>query len=173
VPYFRDQSLFPRPAAVAAVRKELALHIGAANPAGSFYFWNRTRVNIGASAFGLLRRAGQVICAPFLDRDLWHFLSSIPLGHILGKQLHNDVIRRAYPTFAHLEYSRKRRPDRAYHQSQSLRLLRHLATQRPTLATLAAAARTVRTLVFPWRASDIHWITRSWIYGDELERVRR
>jgi hypothetical protein len=173
VAYFRDQALFPRQDAVDAVRKELALHTGAANQVGSFYLWNRTRVNIGASAFGLLRLKGQVTCAPFLDRELWRFLSSIPLRHVRDQQLHIDAIRRAYPAFAHIEYSHKRPPGQWYFRSQALRLLAHLATQRPTMATLGAAARTVRSLLVPARSSDIDWIAATWVYGDEVERARR
>ena len=172
VAYFRDQSLFPRQDAVDTVRRELALHTDAANPVGSFFFWNRTRVNIAASAFGLLRLDGQVTLAPYLDRDLWRFLSSIPLRHVRDHQLHDDVIRRAYPAFAHLEYSRKRAPGPWHHPGQALRLLGHLATQRPTRATLGAAVRTVRSLMLVTRAADVDWIVPSWVYGDEVERTQ-
>ena len=173
VAYFADQRLCPRQDAVDTVRRELALHAGAANPVGSFYFWNRTRVNIAASAFGLLRLDGQVTLAPYLDRDLWRFLSSVPLRHVRGHQLHDDVIRRAYPAAAHLEYARKRAPGRWYHRSQGLRLLGHLATRRPTRATVGAALRTVRSLVQPTRAADVDWIVPTWVYGDEVERARQ
>jgi Asparagine synthase (glutamine-hydrolyzing) len=173
VAYFHDQSLFPRQDAVDTVRRELALHVGAANPVGSFYFWNRTRVNIAASAFGLLRLGGQVTLAPYLDRDLWRFLSSVPLRHVRDHQLHDDVIRRAYPAAAHLQYARKRAPGHWYHRRQGLRLLGHLATQRPTRATLGAALRTVRSLVQPARAADVDWIVPTWVYGDEVERARQ
>lgn len=173
VPYYRDQTLFPRARALEAVRQELSLHVGAANPVGSFYFWNRTRVNIGSSAFGLLRPAGQHTFAPYLDRDLWRFLASIPVRHVADHMLHDDVIRTTYPQFAHIGYAHKKTPGLTYYRERSKHMLRYLATQRSSLLSIGAAARTLRSLVLPSRAADIDWIVSSWFFCDEIESVRR
>jgi hypothetical protein len=147
--------------------------VDAANPVGSYYFWNRTRVNIAASAFGLLRPAGEPTLAPFLDRDVWRFLSSIPLRHVIDQQLHIDVIRRAYPEFAHIGHSHKKSPGVAFFMRHCLRLLAHLATQRPSLRNLGYAGRAIRSMLVPSRAHDIEWIVTSWFFGDAVERTLR
>jgi hypothetical protein len=173
VPYFRDHMLFPRDRAVAAVRNELGRHTEAANPVGSFYFWNRTRVNIAASAFGLLQPAGRRTLAPFLDRDLWQFLASIPLQHVVDQRLHDDVIRRAYPEVANIPYSHKRPAERASYRRRAIRMLATLATERPRRENFAAAARLVRSVVMSSHASDVEWIIPSWVYGDTIARLMR
>jgi hypothetical protein len=171
VPYFRDQRLFPRQDAVAAIRQELQRHVDAANPVGSFYFWTRTRVNIGASTFGMLRPMGQTTLAPFLDRDLWRFLASLPLRIVGGQQFHIDVIKHSYPRFAHLPYSGRRPASNWSHRRQAVRLLGRLATGKPTLENAAAAARSLRCLLVPSRASDMEWILSTWAYGDSLRKL--
>jgi hypothetical protein len=173
VPYFRDRSLFPRESAVAAIRRELGRHVGAANPIGSFYLWNRTRSNVGSSAFGLLNSAGQRALVPFLDRDLWHFLSSIPLRHIVDQTLHMDVIRRAYPALAHIRYATKRPPDAGHYRRRALKMLGHLCIQRPRLENVDAAARLVRSLLVPSHVADVEWIMANWIYGDAVRQLLR
>jgi asparagine synthase (glutamine-hydrolysing) len=173
VPYFRDRSLFPRDRAVSAVRNELGRHTTAANPVGSFYFWNRTRTNVGSSAFGMLSPAGQRTLAPFLDRDLWRFLASIPLRHVVGQTLHEEVIRRAYPAFTHLGYSDKRPPGSWFYRRRSMRMLGYLSTRRPRSENLAAAARLVRSLLIPSHVMDADWVVGSWVYGDTLRKLLR
>jgi hypothetical protein len=173
VAYFRDQSLFPRDRALAAVRNELGRHATAANPVGSFYFWNRTRVNIGSAAFGMLRPCGQRTLAPYLDRDLWHFLASLPLRHVIGQTLHEEVIRRTYPAFAHIAYSRKRPPGGTFYRRRALRMLGYLATRLPRLENLGAVARLVRSILIPSCAADVEWVTASWVYGDTVTQLLR
>jgi asparagine synthase (glutamine-hydrolysing) len=171
VPYFRDQSLFPRADAVAAIFAELQRHVEAANPVGSFYFWTRTRVNIGASPFGMLRLAGQTALAPFLDRDLWRFLASLPMHIVGGQQFHIDVIKHCYPQFADLAYSAKRPASNSSYRRRAARLLGRLATRKPALENAGAAARSLRSLLIPSRASDMEWIFSTWAYGDTLTRM--
>lgn len=176
VAYFRDQSMFPRSVALEAMRDELARHVDAANPVGSFYFWNRTRVNIASSTFGLLRPAGQLTLAPFLDRDLWPFLASLPLRLVKDYKLHEDVIRIMYPAFASIGYSSKHPMKRSEHRRHALTALRSIASLRPTRSDIGAIVRLVRSIVIPGHAADVDWIVSSWVYGkmvDELVRDSR
>jgi hypothetical protein len=153
------------------LRAELSQHTGAANPVGSFYFWNRTRVDIASSAFGLLQPTGQKTLAPYLDRDLWPFLAALPLGLVRDYKLHEDVIRIAYPHFAHIRYSHKHPERRRSLRKRAISMLAAIARERPSRASLSAAARLFRSLVIPSHARDVDWITSSWVYGDTLERV--
>lgn len=171
VPYFRDQSLFPRGVALEAMRNELARHVDAANPVGSFYFWNRTRVNIAASTFGLLRPTGQITLAPFLDRDLWPFLASLPLRLVQDYKLHEDVIHIMYPKFASIGYSSKHSVGRAVHRRHALTGMRSMASGRPSRAGVGAIARLLRSIIKPSRASDVDWVISTWVYGKMVEEI--
>jgi asparagine synthase (glutamine-hydrolysing) len=174
VPYFRDQSMFVRADAVAAVRAELSKHAAAPNPVGSFYFWNRTRVAIAASAFGLLRPAGQTNLAPYLDRDLWAFLASLPAGFFLDHRFHRDAVSRAYPEFADVPYFEEKdkvRPDASAQRMQLWRLLLYLGTARKDLDVLGMVLRTARALLDPRRVSDVDWLLPFSAYCTQIRRI--
>jgi asparagine synthetase B (glutamine-hydrolysing) len=168
VPYFRDLSLFRRDDAVAAVYAELQRHVDAANPVGSFYFWNRTRVAIGAMSFALLRPAWQPVLAPYLDRDLWRFLSAVPMRLLCQHKLHDQVIRRMYPFVREVPFALKYPVRVSAHRRRALRMLTHLVTRRPRIENLQAAARLLRSILIPSRAADVEWIVASWAYGDTI-----
>ncbi len=92
-----------RDAAVARLAREVTKHADAHSPATSFHFWNRTRREMALAPFNLLLPAGQVLC-PYLDHDLYDFLTSIPAVGLLDLQLHTETIRRAYPQYAHIPF---------------------------------------------------------------------
>ena len=167
VPYFRDQRLFPRDEAVHAVRMELERHVGAASPVGSFYFWNRTRVSIAASAFGLLSPAGQTTLAPYLDDSVWRFLASLPARMLLPRDFHADTVRRGYPAFADVPFAVKHRRIEPRLRRRGLAYLAAMA-RRPTRETLAMVPRVVRGLAIPSYLGELNWITTLWAYGDAL-----
>ena len=85
---------------------ELPRHSAAANPIGSFFFWNRTRRGAGLSAFTQLRRHCQVP-APFLHGAVYSLLAALPVGMFLDHQFHTETINEHYPQFAHLPYEDK------------------------------------------------------------------
>lgn len=171
VPYFRDQSLFPREDVVQTVHAELRRHEGAANPVGSFYLWNRTRGNVAASAFGLLRPGGAVTHAPFLDRDVWQFLSSLPLELVSDYQFHTDAILRAYPNCRDIPFAGKKPADPQMRRVASLRLLSAIVRRKPSTINAVTAVRAVRGVVAPARAHDIDWVVPAWVYGESLTRL--
>lgn len=82
--------------------EELARHQDHHNPARAFYFWNRTRREIALQPFLLFR--GLQVETPFLDRELWDFLDSLPYELVGERRFHTDTIRRAYPAFAHIPF---------------------------------------------------------------------
>lgn len=106
IPLVADQSLFPRDVALHRVVVELRKHVNAANPVGSFFFWSRTRRDIGASAFGIVGH-DRVVLTPYLDRDLWTLLAGLPARILLSQTFHTDTIARAYPQAADLPYAGK------------------------------------------------------------------
>ena len=95
----------PRERALARLVTEISRHGDAANPVGSFFLHNRTRREVALSPFGLMR--GITAYAPYLDRDLFDFLSALPAELLMDRALHTDAIARAWPQHAHLPYERK------------------------------------------------------------------
>ena len=85
------------------VAVELAAHAGAANPIGSFCFWNRTRREIALSPWGL-GPASAIMHAPYLDHELYDFLSALPAAMLVDRQFHTTAIARAFPASAALPY---------------------------------------------------------------------
>ena len=100
---------FSREKAVTHLVKELARHANQPNPAGSFCFWNRTRRCVALSPFRLLGDGANVI-TPFLDAELFDFLSALPAAMLVDHRFHTDTIAFAYPAYAHLPYEDKAAP---------------------------------------------------------------
>jgi asparagine synthase (glutamine-hydrolysing) len=97
--------LVPRERALARLASEVERHFDAPNPSGSFFFWNRTRREIALSPYGVMR--GVTVFAPYLDVDLYDFLSSLPASLLMDRRLHTDAIARAFPQHAAIPYDRK------------------------------------------------------------------
>jgi asparagine synthetase B (glutamine-hydrolysing) len=176
VPYFRDQSCFPREPVVEEVRAELSRHTEAPNPVGSYYFWNRTRVDIAAAAFALLRPQGQRTLAPYLDPDLWEFLSSIPAEMMLDHQLHVEAVRLAYPEFASVPYFHKKVPiGSGLQRRKTLELLRYLlmhgrADREHWVLNLG---RNLVNLLHSRRLVEIGWAFPLTIYMTEVRKLAK
>lgn len=173
VPYFRDQALFPRTDALSEVHAELTKHQKAPNPVGSFYFWNRTRVGIAAAPFGLLAPQKQVTLAPYLDRDLWGLLASLPARIMLDHNLHRDAVRRAYPDFADTPYFEKKvKPDAGAQRTKALRLLLYLAgARKPDRQQILIMVRAVRAAALAKHRGEIDWLLSASVYCTELQRL--
>ncbi len=83
--------------------EEVEKHMGGPNPVASFIFWNRTRRMIALAPYSLLSGVPRVH-APFLDHDLFDFLTTLPSSMLMDHGFHDDTIARAYPDFAHIPY---------------------------------------------------------------------
>jgi asparagine synthase (glutamine-hydrolysing) len=95
----------PRERAVARLTTEISRHAHAANPTGSFFLHNRTRREIALAPYALMRDIA--VYAPYLDRDLYDFLSALPADLLMDRTLHTEAIARAWPNLAHIPYERK------------------------------------------------------------------
>ena len=94
-----------RERALARLKQEMARHVDAPNPTGSFFLANRTRREIALAPFALLRDV--TVFAPYLDRDVYEFLSALPAQLLMDRALHTDAIAKAWPRYAHVPYERK------------------------------------------------------------------
>lgn len=95
---------FNRSLAVSTLTAELQRHANQPNPVGSFALWNRLRRSFALIPYRLYSSVPYVY-APYLDRDLLDFVTSLPAEMLLGRQFHIDAIYRAFPKFAHLPFA--------------------------------------------------------------------
>lgn len=107
---------FRRELAIDRLVTELAKHADAPNQLGSFFVYNRTRRVTALAPTSLMGPRATVWC-PYLDAELWDFLSSLPpefLEGDSGATFHDDAIHRAYPEFADIPFGTKWRGQRSY-----------------------------------------------------------
>jgi asparagine synthase (glutamine-hydrolysing) len=117
--------------------EELKTHQDAPNPVGSFYFWNRTRREISLSPYCVLQAVIPTVYAPYLDSDLYDFMSSLPASLFLDHTFHDEAISRAYPQYSGIPYQSKNaeRPDATRHGSDLFRAVARCVltrTRRPS-----------------------------------------
>ena len=110
--------------AVERLTAELKRHADSPNPMRSFYFWNRTRRAVALLPFGVLKNFQ--VHAPYLDHDLYDFLTSLPPDIVLDHQFHTETIRMAYPQRQGIPYA-KDQAEREQERSYFRRLCRELA----------------------------------------------
>lgn len=91
--------------AVARLTAELGRHADSPNPVRSFYFWNRTRRTVALMPFGILKNFQ--VHTPYLDHDLYDFLTSLPPEIVLDHQLHTEAIQAAYPRYRAIPFEKK------------------------------------------------------------------
>jgi asparagine synthase (glutamine-hydrolysing) len=82
--------------AVAYVGAAIAQFASAPDPYQAFWFWNRTRREIGFVSTAVLGSAEAVFC-PYLDPELVEFGLSLPYAVTRDRQLHNEAMAKAYP----------------------------------------------------------------------------
>ena len=100
---------FGRDSAVDRLITELQQHADAPNPLASFYVYNRTRRVTALPPTTLFSPHAKVWC-PYLDADVWDFLSSLGPELLESSEIfsfHDDAIHRAYPKFADIPFSAK------------------------------------------------------------------
>jgi asparagine synthetase B (glutamine-hydrolysing) len=107
--HHENRSIIDDEIAIHHLIKELKKHENAPNPVTSFVFWNRTRREIALSPYGIFRQVPTVF-SPYLDHEVYDFLSSLPPGMQLDRQFHSDAIRRAFPQYANIPFEEKNAP---------------------------------------------------------------
>ena len=163
---------FSQAAAEDRISTELSPHFDAANPVGSFVFWNRTRRQVALVPYAMLENI-PLVYTPYLDWKLFDFLGSIPASLLVDHQLHTDVIRQAYPEYAHIPFETKRAgsTNHGFFRRLAMDFLRHLAERRnsqllrysymlPRLAAVLADGAGARV-----------WFVRTAVYLLQLEAL--
>jgi len=169
----RETSLFPRRRALERVSEEFRKHLQAPDPISSFYFWNRTRRDIGCSAFTLLRSRSQTVHAPYLDPDMCRYLAGIPPSMTVDHNLHSDTIRKAFPQYAGIVYAGKTNPAgaTAYYRKVAADSLRYLLRNgSPTVRRTKVCLQLVRALMFPQYSQEGLHLGAAAIYLTDLAK---
>lgn len=143
---------FRRELAMERLVTELAKHADAPNQLGSFFVYNRTRRVTALAPTSLMSPRATVWC-PYLDADVWDYLSSLPPefleGHS-GSVFHDEAIHRAYPEFADIPFGTKWRGQRAYDLRTIAEMLGAAVTNPPMMIRKSyLLPRLVRGLLDP------------------------
>lgn len=107
---------FRRELAIDRIVTELARHSAAPNPLASFFFYNRARRVTALAPSSLMSPSATVWC-PYLDSDVFDFLSSLPPEFLEVSSIsafHDEAISRGYPEFADIPFGTKWGGNRGY-----------------------------------------------------------
>jgi hypothetical protein len=169
--------------AVDRLAAELARHRDAADPVKSFNFWNRIRRELALQPYGLMKSV-PTIYSPYLDHELYDFLSSLPpevMSPTLSasdKSFHTDAILRGYPRFAHIPFEDKAaaRRDARAHDARFVRdtarcLLPRAATRTTLLNRLYVLPRLAYSLARRSYREAIGWLPIVALYLFQLDAV--
>jgi hypothetical protein len=166
--------------AVERIVQELQRHAEATNPMLSFIFWNRTRRGVSQIPLAIMAGVPKVHC-PYLDRDVFDFLTSVEPSNFLGNRLHDEAIRRAYPQHAELPYedaSKKasyRHGDFAYYNQSVREFWRYLLKDRGMRSTLVRTEYLFPRVLFDRvkRRNQMPWYLTGSVYALELANAGR
>jgi hypothetical protein len=163
-----------RDLAVERLSSELRRHAKCPNPIGSFFFWNRTRREISLIPYRILRNIDTVF-SPYLDRELFDFLSSLRGSSVVGEDLHTEVIRRAYPKYAHIGFedpNARPCPDFGFFRAWARRTLQYVLKQDSRFVRKRhVVPRLIRCMVDKRYSPSISWIAPMTTYLLQLEET--
>lgn len=169
----RFASEFPgRQDAVEKMFLELKRHQSQPNPIASFFFWNRTRRDIGESAFSILASRNLNVHAPYLDDDLFSFLASLPARHATGAHLHTECIHRAYPDFCNIKFSSSLEKTKMSFIFLLNAIRYFLQTPSQMVSRKKILPRLIACMLFPPRRNDAHWIIPTGVYLSQISNLK-
>jgi asparagine synthase (glutamine-hydrolysing) len=143
---------FDHDLAVEHLVAELQNHADAPNPWRSFLFWNKTLRENALVPYSMITHSAQVY-SPYLDHDLYDFLTSLPAN--ISLDLHTETIHQAYPRFANIPYGERRVSAGTYRHRA-----RRLALELAWYACRQAPSPLVRT------STVLRWLLRGVLHGD-------
>lgn len=140
---------------------------GCPDAIAQFYFWSRTRREMSLAPYGVMATIPQVF-APFLDSDLYDFLTAIPADFAWNKEFHTETIAASFPNWQDVGYSSwPGRPSINQTAKAFFGLMGYAGTTSPTL--LPNVGRTTYRLLadsLRRKKSDFNW--RLMLYWTQL-----
>ncbi len=171
-----NQQKYSRELAVKTFAAELEKHKDANNPLAQFSLWNLSRRSGGASSWMLLHRNCNVI-APFLDPEVYEFLTSLPVEYFYDHTFHTKAISQFYPEYAHVPYENKNAPGRQVTKLeavvQSTKMLFYYLKNLGNGSMIRDGfiiPRTIKSILFKsyyYQENSIHYMP---IYLNDIER---
>ena len=98
-----EYSKMGRGIAIEHLSSELEKHADYPDPSNSYWFWTRTRRMVALAPYCVLGSVTNVL-SPYLDHDLYDFLSTIPRELKFRTDLHGVTVKRAYPEYADIPF---------------------------------------------------------------------
>jgi hypothetical protein len=169
---------FSREKAIERMIEDLRVHAEQACPVSNYQFWGRTRRLVAPVPFGLMG-AVETMHTPFLDRDFFDFVMSLPEAPMVGGHLYKEAIAKCYPEYSDIPYADLglgAGPKKSYNRRFLGELSLHLAAKgrdtemidlSQTLASTVKAAVTGSQSSFEWLQP------RLIVYLLQLERFSR
>ena len=160
----------------ARLAQEVGRHWPAPDPIDSFYFWTRARREIALAPYAVM--AGFKTHAPYLDHELFDFLTSLPPAMLADHYFHSEAIVRGYPAAAHVPFEDKQAQDHKSlidYAAFARALARHwLPRPRSQLMRdTALRGRLLACLLSRGYAARTQWFTQSALYLYQLEEWLR
>lgn len=169
------------------MQEEVLDYVGAAiaefadapDPYQCFWFWNRTRREIGLVPSALFGTAEAVFC-PFLDPDLVRFCLSLPYAEMRDQLMHDEALAKAYPAYADIPFQdgfrrpappQRRHPLRkAVKAAQALRVMLAAGPDHPVAEAVRLVRGSDRLHRGPGEANQLHAIC---LEGMDAAKARR
>lgn len=166
---------FNREVAFERFKVECRQHLAAANQVGSFHFWNRTRRLIALCPYGMLRDVPEVF-SPYLDRELFDLLASLPARLFADYTFHTETIKLAYSEYAEIPFAESRHSDENYqehYQQLARETIRYLLQTggRRWMRGRYLIPRLIRPLIFSGDSTNVEWLATSALYYAQLSEV--
>jgi len=159
----------PRPSLIRELRRYEHTH----NPMVLFYLYNRSRraVSVMVQAFFGLRM--RTVFTPYLDRDVFDFLTSLPESMFVDKMFHTEAITKAFPEMDAIGYARKTPILHSLYWQFARQGLKFVigAGSTPLLDRKPAMLRLVRALTDPRHAKEARWVMQESVMLYQLGRL--
>jgi len=160
--------------AVRRLKKELELHRDAANPVTSFYFWNRTRRNVALAPYCFYDQV-QFVHTPYVDHELFDFLSSQPAELFMDGTFHTEALRFRFPSYADVRFENKTKAyaPPGYYRSLATDMAKHMLRHKPFryLSPTFCFSRVANMALNPWITPRQAWSFRKLVYFFALQQV--
>ena len=116
----------------------------------------------------------RAIHCPYLDRDLFDFLVSLPEEMYADKTFHTEAIRRAYPSAADIPYSKTLPLPRSLLRRYAMQGMKFMLQAKSSglLDARAALLRLARCLAVPRYVSEAGWIVQQAIVLHQLGELQ-